>query len=619
MDKNQATGFILISILMIAYFWLFADAPQQPENIEGNPIEQNDSKQAETNIQAKEKAIEYQNDSTLNQALVNQFGAFASVAKGESSVSTFNTETLTIKFNSKGGRIKSVELKDFETFDGQPLIITNEEDEEKELLFNTANGTINLYDLYFEMEGSPQRDLGNGDTIQIKFTANVAPNKSIEQIYTLSGNQYQVGYNLAFNGFTNEILGDQLTLQWNKKMRKFEKDLEQSRTKVTMNYYSEEEGMDGLSERSEEESEEIAEPVKWFSFKQNFFMEAFISEIPLKRAEFATDIEGLSDEYVKRGKAKVEIPLAEVTNKAGEFKYYFGPNNYKTLQKVAPDFEENVYLGWFPISLVNKYIIINVFYILEKYISSYGWIIIILVLLIKLALSPLSYKSYVSMAKTKVLKPQLDEIKEKHGGDMQKAQADQMELYRKVGVNPLSGCIPLLLQMPILFAMFYFFPSSIELRQESFLWATDLSTYDSVLNLPFEIPFYGDHVSLFTILMTLSTLLITWSQGQVSSVQGPMKNIQYFMPVIFMFVLNSFPAALSFYYLIANLITFGQQTLIRRMIDEDKIIAILEENKKKNANKKTSKFQQRLQEAMKASEEAKKEKDKGKNQKKKKK
>ena len=617
MDKNQATGLILISILMIAYFWFFADTPQQPENIEGNQIEQNDQqKENSTSKETNEVTNVIENDSSLNQALVNQFGAFAGVAKGESQVSTFNTETLAIQFDSKGGRIKNVELKNFKTHDGQPLIISNQEDEEKELLFNTASGEVNLYDLYFEMQGSPQRQLSNGDTIQIKFVAQLASGKSIEQIYTLSGDQYQVGYSLAFNGLNNEILGDQLTLRWNKKMRKFEKDLEQSRMKVTMNYYSEEEGMDGLSERSEEDNEEISEPVKWFSFKQNFFMEALITDIPMKRAEFATDIEGLSDDYVKRGKAKVEIPLAEVTNKAGEFKYYFGPNNYKTLQKVAPDFEENVYLGWFPISLVNKYVIINVFYVLEKYISNYGLIIIILVFLIKLALSPLSYKSYVSMAKTKVLKPQLDEIKEKHGGDMQKAQADQMDLYRKVGVNPLSGCIPLLLQMPILFAMFYFFASSIELRQESFLWATDLSTYDSVLSLPFEIPFYGDHVSLFTILMTLSTLLITWSQGQVSSVQGPMKNIQYFMPVIFMFVLNSFPAALSFYYLIANLITFGQQTLIRRMIDEDKIIAILEENKKKNVNKKTSKFQQRLQEAMKASEEAKKDKEKNKKKKK---
>jgi YidC/Oxa1 family membrane protein insertase len=611
MDKNQATGLILISILMIAYFWFFAETPQQPENIDGNQVEQTDQEQSKVQSDPKTAAV-IETDSSLNQALISQFGAFATAAKGESKVSTFNTETLEIQFDSKGGEIKNVELKDFKTHDGQPLIITNDVDEEKELLFNTASGQVNVYDLYFEMEGSPKRDLSESDTVQIKFVAQIAENKSIEQIYTLSGDQYQVGYSVAFNGFTNEILGDQLTLRWNKKMRKFEKDLEQSRVKVTMNYYSEQEGMDGLSERSEEDSEEIAEPIKWFSFKQNFFMEAFITDIPMKRAEFATDIEGLSDDYVKRGKAKVEIPLAEVTNKAGQFKYYFGPNNYKALQKVAPDFEENVYLGWFPISLVNKYIIINVFYILEQYISSYGWIIIILVLLIKLALSPLSYKSYVSMAKTKVLKPQLDEIKEKHGGDMQKAQADQMELYRKVGVNPLSGCIPLLLQMPILFAMFYFFPSSIELRQESFLWASDLSTYDSVLSLPFEIPFYGDHVSLFTILMTLSTLLITWSQGQVSSVQGPMKNVQYFMPVIFMFVLNSFPAALSFYYLIANMITFGQQTLIRRMIDEDKIIAILEENKKKNANKKTSKFQQRLQEAMKASEEAKKGKSKGK-------
>lgn len=611
MDKNSATGLILISILMIGYFWLFSDSPKVPENIESDQVEQIDQAQAATlNQNTTATAIE-ENDSTLNQALISQYGSFANAAKGESKITTFNTETLSIQFDSKGGSIHEVELKQYKTSDGDPLIISNNEDTEKELVFNTASGPINMYDLYFEMQGSPQQELSEGDTVEIRFVAQIAPNKSIEQIYTLSGNYYEVGYDLSFNGFSNEILGDQLTLRWNKKMRKFEKDLKQSRTKVTMNYYSEKDGMDGLSERSDDDSEEVAEPIKWFSFKQNFFMEALITDIPMKRAEFTTDIVDLSDDYVKRGTAKVEIPLAEVSDKVGVFKYYFGPNNYKALQKVAPDFEENVYLGWFPISLVNKYVIINVFYVLEKYIDSYGWIIIILVLLIKLVLSPLSYKSYVSMAKTKVLKPQLDEIKEKHEGDAQKAQADQMELYRKVGVNPLSGCIPMLLQMPILFAMFYFFPSSIELRQEGFLWATDLSTYDSIMSLPFEIPFYGDHVSLFTILMTLSTLLITWSQGQVSSVQGPMKNLQYAMPVIFMFVLNSFPAALSFYYLIANIITFTQQMIIRKMIDEDKIIAILEENKKKNVNKKTSKFQQRLQEAMKASEEAKKEKTKG--------
>ena len=206
------------------------------------------------------------------------------------------------------------------------------------------------------------------------------------------------------------------------------------------------------------------------------------------------------------------------------------------------------------------------------------------------------------MAKTKVLKPELDAIKEKHGGDMQKAQAEQMQLYRQVGVNPISGCIPMLLQMPILFSMFYFFPNSIELRQEPFLWATDLSTYDSVLNLPFSIPAYGDHVSLFTILMTLSTILYTWSNSQVTTVQGPMKSMQYMMPIIFMFVLNSFPAALSFYYFISNLITFGQQALIRKFVDEDKIKRILDENRKKNVSKKKSSFQMKLEEAMKARE-----------------
>jgi YidC/Oxa1 family membrane protein insertase len=214
------------------------------------------------------------------------------------------------------------------------------------------------------------------------------------------------------------------------------------------------------------------------------------------------------------------------------------------------------------------------------------------------------------MAKTKVLKPELDEMKAKFPDDMQKQQKEQMKLYQQVGVNPLSGCIPMVLQMPILFAMFYFFPGSIELRQESFLWANDLSTYDSILDLPFTIPLYGDHVSLFVLLMTASTILYTWSNNQVSSVQGPMKSMSYMMPFIFMFVLNSFPAALSFYYFIANIVTFGQQALIRKFVDEDKILAILNENRLRNKDKKKSKFQLKLEQAMKASEESSKKKKK---------
>jgi YidC/Oxa1 family membrane protein insertase len=220
-------------------------------------------------------------------------------------------------------------------------------------------------------------------------------------------------------------------------------------------------------------------------------------------------------------------------------------------------------------------------------------------------LFPLSYKSYLSMAKMKVLKPELDEIKAKNGDDMQKTQQDSLKLYQQVGVNPISGCIPVLLQMPILFAMFYLFPASIELRQQPFLWAEDLSTYDSLIHLPFSIPFAGDHLSLFTLLMTAATLIQTWQNNQLSSVQGPMKAMSYIMPLIFFFVLNSFSAGLTFYYLVSTLVTFSQQALIRRFVDEDKIRAVLEENRKKNLSgtAKKSKFMTKLEEAMKVSQE----------------
>ena len=256
--------------------------------------------------------------------------------------------------------------------------------------------------------------------------------------------------------------------------------------------------------------------------------------------------------------------------------------------------------------MINKFAIIPIFHFLEKYISNYGVIIIIMVFIIRLVLAPLTYKSHMGMAKMRVMKPELDEIKEKHDGDMQKAQQEQMALYQKVGINPLSGCIPMLLQMPILFAMFYFFPNSIELRQQSFLWAHDLSTYDSILDLPFTIPFYGDHVSLFTLLMTASTILYTWSNSQITTVQGPMKSLQYVMPIMFLFFLNSYSSGLTFYYFVSNIVSFGQIALFRKFIDEDKIKKVLEENKKKNANKKKSSFQQRLDEAMKAQQKKKK-------------
>lgn len=293
------------------------------------------------------------------------------------------------------------------------------------------------------------------------------------------------------------------------------------------------------------------------------------------------------------------IPYEQMVAGTAGFRYYFGPNDYEIMNAVAPEFSENVNMGWSILAGINKYFISYIFKFLEKFFSNYGVIILIMVLIIRLLLSPLTYKSHISMAKMKVMKPELDELKLKYPDDQQKQQKEQMDLYRKVGINPLSGCIPMLIQMPFLFSLFYFFPNAIELRQESFLWATDLSTYDNILNLPFTIPWYGDHVSLFTLLMTMSSILYAWSNSQVSTVTGPMKTLQYVMPIMFLFFLNSYSSGLTFYYFVSTMSTFGQTMLFRKFVDENKIKSILDENKKKNVNKKKSKFQMKMEEAMK--------------------
>ncbi|WP_317128522.1 membrane protein insertase YidC [Hymenobacter radiodurans] len=288
----------------------------------------------------------------------------------------------------------------------------------------------------------------------------------------------------------------------------------------------------------------------------------------------------------------------------GQFRYYFGPNSFQILKEVAPGFDRNVYLGWGIFRWMNRFIVIPVFHFLEQFISSYGIIIALLVLLIKLVTWPLTYKTYVSQARMKVLKPELDEIKEKYGDDQAKVQSETMKLYTSMGVSPLSGCVPTLLTLPLVFAMFNFFPNSIELRQEAFLWAKDLSSYDVFAKLPFEIPYYGSHISMFTLLMTASTLLMTWQSNQLNTaMQGPMKFYSYLMPLIFLFVLNSFAAGLTWYYFVSNVITFGQQALTRRFVDETKLRAQLEANKVKNKDKKPGGFQARLAEAMKTAQE----------------
>jgi YidC/Oxa1 family membrane protein insertase len=316
-----------------------------------------------------------------------------------------------------------------------------------------------------------------------------------------------------------------------------------------------------------------------------------------------------SENKLKKMSADVFVDFEGEENKVVNMAYYFGPNHFYTMQAASVGIpnhgiERVIPMGWGSFGWVNRYIVVPVFSALEGTIGSMGIIILLLTVIIKILLLPLVYKSYISTAKMRILKPEIDAIKEKNGNDMQKTQADNMSLYKKAGVSPLSGCVPMLLQMPILFAMFQFFPNAIQLRQKSFLWSHDLSSYDSILDFGFNIPFYGDHISLFTLMMTASTLIYTHLNNQISGVTGQMKWIGYFMPVIFLGVLNDYASGLTWYYFVSNMITFGQQWAIRKMVDDKKLHAQIAESRKKPVVK--SGFQKRMEEAMKAQQRAKK-------------
>lgn len=606
MDRNQVIGFLLIGLMFIVYIQFFTDPPEEvvDETVtESNEVTEDTTNQIESSPELNtEKATPQVAEDSLavNENKQALYGIFAPVIKGEEKEFVLENEKIKITFTSKGGAIKRVLLKEFRTYNDEDLVLLNEFNHKIALKFKDSFGReIDLHALYYE---------GQVNGNKIVFTGQLANNKSIDIEYVLDPENYTLSYNISASGLESEITSENLTYSWHDRIRHLEHDIAVSRTNSSVKYYYASGEYDRIAERKlDYEEESLEQPIKWISIKQKFFTSAIIADTPFLRGKVSTNVDPLDENTVKIANVTAAVPKTILSDTAG-FTYYFGPNDYYILSDITEGFNENIYMGWPPVSLVNIWITLPLFDLLDGLFSNYGLIIIIMVLLIKLVLSPLSYKSYLSMAKMKVLKPELDEIKEKHDGDMAKAQKDQMKLYQQVGVNPISGCVPLLLQMPILLALFYFFPQSIHLRQEGFLWAKDLSTYDSIASLPFSIPGYGDHVSLFVLLMTASTILYTWSNNQVSTVQGPMKSFSYLMPIIFMFVLNSFPAALSFYYFISNLVTFGQQALIKRFVNEDKIKAILDENRKKRANKKKSKFQIRLEEAMKASDAKKKKK-----------
>ncbi len=600
MDRSQIIGLVLMLVFITVYFQFFAPEPPEEQPTTQNQETVQSPASESTITENASSQVSTLTDSARNQLNEMKFGLFSPFAEGTEQLTTIENEQVKISFSNKGGSVKKVILKEFKDFEDQELLLINSKTNQN-LVLDHLSRKVNLSEIFFTASQSSK-----SDTTIITYKVDLGENRSIAYRYSIPKEGYEIGFKVLTSGL-NGIIGNEVAYEWNQDMKRMELNLEDARNKSTVRYRLNNGDVDYLSISVDaNEQEQIADPVDWISFNQKFFSSAIILDKPVNGASVATIATPNDSSLVKKGTMKFFVPFEQLISNQFEATYYFGPNNYSILKKVAPDFEENVELGWSILAWINKFAIIPIFHFLENYISNYGIIIIIMVILIRIVLAPLTYKSHMGMAKMRVMKPELDEIKEKHGGDMQKAQQEQMALYQKVGINPLSGCIPMLLQMPILFAMFYFFPNSIELRQKSFLWAHDLSTYDSILDLPFTIPFYGDHVSLFTLLMTLSTILYTWSNSQVTTIQGPMKTLQYIMPVMFLFFLNSYSSGLTFYYFVSNIVSFGQIALFRKFIDEDKIKNALEENKKKNANKKKSKFQQRLEEAMKANENAKK-------------
>lgn len=595
MDRNSAIGLTLIAALLLVYFYFFSPKPQPqttPPATTEAPATAPDQPEQEP-------------DAVPDSTLASQYGDLSSFARGTEKTFKVETEDLRVQFSSKGAIIRDVELKNYKTYWQTPLKLITADRSRFRLLTNYEGKDVDLYGLYYT--GSQRQD---GDTTLVTFTAQLSDGSSLKHIYAIPARGYEIRYRIEQTGLDAGLTGNQLIFEWSDRIPPMEKDIVDTRNHTGITWYEVDDGFDHLSERSSgTEIETLSQPLKWVTIKQKFFLSSIIADEPFTGGEVSSTASEADTSVVEHASMKLFIPKSSIASGQGGFKFYIGPNDYQEIDVVAPDFERNVYLGWPPIYWINKFVIFPVFHFLTGYISNFGVIIIILVILLKMVLAPLSYKSYLSMAKMRVLKPELDEIKEKSGDDMQKVQQEQLKLYQQVGVNPISGCIPVLLQMPILFAMFYLFPASIELRQQPFLWAEDLSTYDSVIQLGFSLPFgIGDHLSLFTLLMTVSTLIYTWQNNQLSSVTGPMKSMSYIMPVIFLFVLNSFPAGLTFYYFVSNLVTFAQQAIIRRFVDEEKIKRILEENRKRNlaGGGKKSKFMARLEEAMKQSEEARK-------------
>lgn len=619
MDKNTIIGFVLIGIVLFGFSWLNRPTPEQ---LEAQRRYQDSIARIElaATAELEKKAADAADsiagipDSIRLQQLKNDFGAFASLMGGNEEYVSLENEKVTVKLSSKGGRVVSATLKEYDNYKGEPVVLFTEEKSSFDLsLVTAANQVVNTKNLFFT-------PIKSSDPNRLVMRLELEESRYLDFCYTLVPNDYKLDFSIKATGM-NGLLApnvNSLNLTWEQDILQQEKGRKFEDRYVELHYKVQGDDVEYLS-ASGNSDKKPKETLQWIGFKDMYFSTVLTAKDGFKEAQLNSKSYA-SGEYMKNFKATANIDFDLQGGNASELEYYFVPNKYALLNdyndqitdgQEEPRLEKLVPLGWSIFRWVNQFFVIPLFDFLGKFISNYGLLIFLMTVIVKLILFPLTYKSYMSSAKMRVLRPQVEEINAKYPEKEQAMdkQREIMELYSRAGASPMSGCLPMLLQMPILIALFMFFPSAIELRHQSFLWAQDLSTYDAVISWNAQIPlistYFGNHISLFCLLMTITNIVYTKYNMEMTNTgqqQMPgMKAMMYMMPLMFLFIFNSYASGLTYYYFISTLITIAQTLFFRYTIDEEKLLAKLEANKRKPM--KRSGFMKRLEEAQKMQQE----------------
>lgn len=639
MDKNTIIGLLLIFGLFLGYSFYSTNKAKKAQESQAKELakkakEETPKDSANITIQLKDSlkndSIQQAVTTDTNSNVANQSSqndVFGYVDTTQSTDYVVNTNVAQYHFSKIGGYIKRVELKNIYRYTPkdspkQPLVLFDGNATSMSFEFKLPDYTvINTKDYFFETTIDTLNVTDKTQTLSLRLYPYLKADSSqterhidkksyLEYLYTFKPNDYEYSYTINFVNLSQYIYQSkrQFSLVWNADLNTVEKNYEYERDATTIYYMDNLSEVDNLNER-ESDSKKFSTELKWVSLKQQFFTSIIIAD----KKSFTSgqlDVKAPEDEssrpLLKKTQTNLNFEVDNLDNGTFGMDMYFGPNQYKLLEPYDLNLEKQVPLGWgfFLLHWINRFAVIPLFNWLEAYGISYGIIILILTILLKIVLFPVAYKTYLSSARMRVLKPQMEEINARYPKqeDAMKKQQATMALYKRAGVNPMSGCLPMLLQMPILIAMFRFFPSAYELRQQPFLWAEDLSSYDSILDLSFNIPFYGDHVSLFTLLMTIATLVYTWLNNKMMSAgngdqQKMMKIMMYIMPILFLGMFNSFSSALTYYYLLVNLITFFQMWVFRMSVNEDKLHKKILLNMEKPVKK--SRWQMKMEEMVK--------------------